>query len=122
MRAARTISASSVSSFCSRSVSTMSSGRTPLPSRALLEKALKIAVHEDVRLEPDRGRARGKRAPQTRPQALRLDDHARHIADLGARLRLIAKVGDERGVPRRDQRERARAREAGHVSDVRQAA
>ena len=118
---AASMSASSPASFRSRSPSTRSDRRPPLPARARLEQPLKVAVQQMRRLEPDdlRIRERAELLPQPGPEALRLDGDLREIADFFGDLRLVAKVGDQHDVARADEQQRARAGEAGEISDVR---
>src|SRR4051812_35453846 len=63
----------------------------------------------------------GELLPEAGPQAGRLDDDARDVADLVHHLRLIAEVSDEDDVARAHDEERARPRESREVPNVREA-
>ena len=76
------------------------------------------------RLEPDDLECAGLPPSSCQSPVQRLCgsiDDAREIADFVHHLRLVAEVGEQHDVARRDEQQRARSREAGEVPDVRQA-
>src|SRR5439155_20597174 len=95
-------------------------GRPPLPARPGFHQALKVAMQKMRRFETSdlQLRESAKVMPEARPETLRLDDDTGDIPDLGACLRLIAKVRDQDRVAWRHEHQRVRARETSQVPDV----
>src|SRR5690606_15167735 len=97
--------------------------RAPLPPLPLLQQPLEVPVHEDSALETDSGDPRHgrERGPEPAPETLRLDRHTGEVADLVRNLSLVPEVGQEQGVIRGNEQQRAGSRKPRKVPHVRQA-